>query len=143
VAGGLACGKFVIIFAESPWLGLRCVNEKTIIHTYDGNDTNANTKGNDMNANADRLPPARLADAPRRHADRVDALRGVFRRMDGNKFRDVKDAYFGVVEGLAILAEELGGETGTQAEMLELTNEIALATAALKIMRKSVIGSAL
>lgn len=77
--------------------------------------------------------------------DTVKALRETFRNMDGDRAREIRDAYFKAVEGLRTLADalELADARMPGPTSKLLIHEHLLATEALLTMEKSDLGRVL
>ncbi len=68
-------------------------------------------------------------------------LRDTFRRMDGDRYQEIREAYYKAVEGLRALADTLESAaepTGTSCD--SLIAEHLVACSAIETINKSVLG---
>lgn len=68
-------------------------------------------------------------------------LRDTFRRMDGDRYHEIRDAYYKAVEGLQTLADALEAAAEPTGESCDsLIAEHLVACSAIETMNKSVLG---
>lgn len=73
--------------------------------------------------------------------DNEAQLKAIFREMDGDKYQEIREAYYKAVEGLAVLAEALEIADARQPQSAgPLLDEHFISIEAIEAMDKSLLG---